>query len=434
MQSIVDPRLYKEYISTLKVQQNKKTLTAIDLFAGAGGLSEALKSSGFNILGAIEFDKVYASTYAVNHGDHVLIDDICNVDCQKFGEKFNVIPRELDLLVGCSPCQGFSKQFKYKKNKKNTKENEVKKGEDKRNLLIFQYIRFVYHFQPKYIFFENVPGLMAHPWIFKVFIDKLSKSNKEFIGYHVSFGTVNAADYGVPQRRNRFVLIGKRKDLCATEINVKDIYPEPTHHDPKKQNNSRHKQPWVNLNAVIKHLPEIKAGEMYRLDPLHFAKNLSEENKVRLFYTPPNGGSRKDWPQIFVAWPPEANKAPLNLWLSCHSKSKKQVGYGDVYGRMDYNSVSPTLTGGCLSITKGRFAHPEQDRAISAREAALIQTFPPGYVFKGTKDQIAMQIGNAVPVKMGRVFIENIKCDLLKYLISAKKVKGTESLIMALNE
>ncbi|MCU6792467.1 DNA cytosine methyltransferase [Paenibacillus sp. WQ 127069] len=375
---------------------------AIDLFAGAGGMSEALKTAGFDVQGAIEYDKVFASTYEKNHGHHVWIDDIRKVSCAEFGEKYKIIPRELDLLAGCSPCQGFSKQFSYKNNKKN-EENALfteieaderrEKKEDERNLLVFEYLRFVRYFSPKYILFENVPGILSHPQIFNDFIAKLKRKQQNYPGYYIQFNTINAADYGVPQRRKRFVLIGKRRDLHDGE-RIENIYPRATHCNPKKTNESEGRNPWVSLREVIGHLPQIQAGETHAADPLHFSKRISLDNKIRLEHTPHNGGGRKDWPE--------------SLWLTCHKPDKENVGYGDVYGRMNYDLVSPTLTGGCLSVAKGRFAHPDQNRAISAREAAIIQTFPINYVFNGTKEQIAMQIGNAVPVKMGLAFASNI--------------------------
>ncbi|QDY81965.1 DNA cytosine methyltransferase [Paenibacillus polymyxa] len=389
----------------LKLSMTSRKLTAIDLFAGAGGLSQALKSTGFSVLGAIEYEKTFASTYQENHGDHVWVGDITDVNCSDFAEKFNVVPRELDLLAGCSPCQGFSKQFKYKKNKKNRVREE-----DPRNLLVFQYLRFVLYFQPKYLFFENVPGIVAHPWIFRLFVSKLSSPQRKFPGYNIRYETINAADYGVPQRRKRFVLLGKRKDIFGGQT-IEEIFPAATHGDPTLLDGNENIQPWVTLEEAIGHLPRLEAGQIDNSDPLHFAKKISEINKIRLTFTPHNGGSRKDWPDYFIALPPETGIAPVDLWLSCHKKGEKKVGYGDVYGRMNYSTVSSTLTGGCLSITKGRFAHPIQDRAISAREAALIQTFPSNYIFKGSKEKIAIQIGNAVPVKMGETFAEHIKKD-----------------------
>lgn len=384
--------------------------TAIDLFAGAGGLSEALKTSGFKVMGAIEYEEIFASSYKENHGDHILVEDICKVDCESFSNKFNIIPRELDLLAGCSPCQGFSKQFKYKNKELN---EDLKVKEDSRNFLVFEYVRFVHYFQPKYIFFENVPGIVSHLEIFNSFIKKLTRKTKNFPGYDIDYHVVNAADYGVPQRRKRFVLIGKRRDLKQGNKIIK-IFPEPTHYDPQRIKESD-KKPWVTIKETISHLPKLEAGQTDEKDILHFSKGISEQNMVRMFYTPHNGGSRKDWPELFIAWPPETGIAPLSLWLTCHKSGEKKVGYGDVYGRMRYDSVSATLTGGCLSITKGRFAHPEQNRGISAREAALIQTFPENYIFKGSKEKIALQIGNAVPVKLGKVFMDSILRDLSKF-------------------
>ncbi|MBM7854319.1 DNA (cytosine-5)-methyltransferase 1 [Desulfohalotomaculum tongense] len=372
--------------------------TAIDIFSGAGGITCALKDAGFNVLCGIELDEVIAESYKLNYSSKIIINDIRKVTLEDLISACGVTPGELDLLAGCPPCQGFSKQ-------------NVKKGKkDLRNYLVFQYYRMVRLLKPKYIFMENVPGIQRHKYIFDKFIELLETGwgRKDRPLYYVHYDVVNAADYGVPQNRLRFVLIGKRRDIALNESEAESIFAKPTHINPELLTEDCGLKKWVTLKETISHLKKIKAGETCKEDKLHRAANLSELNLLRMKYTPKNGGSRTDWPQTVR----NDKGEQIELWLKCHKK--RGVGYKDVYGRMDYNKVAPTLTGGCCTISKGRFGHPVEDRAISLREAALIQTFPPDYKFTGSFGKIALQIGNAVPVKMGRTFFECIRKDIEK--------------------
>lgn len=379
-------------------------LTAVELFAGAGGVTEAIKEN-FKLKCAIEYDPIIAKTYELNHGkDHLFVEDIKKLSPQSILEFTKLKPEDLDLLVVTAPCQGFSRHARKK----------ATESKDNRNRLIMQTIKYSKVFKPKYIFFENVSNIVNFPQ-FSRFIRLLSNLNSEgykrvtnLPSYHIRFESINASDYNVPQKRNRLILIAKRIDSFP---NTEAVISHEKGSIPKvKQPHNiwPEKQKAPNLGQYLQkfQLSKIKAGETCKKDLLHKARNLSDLNKKRISSTPHNGGSRDNW--------------PIELQLNCHKR--KGVSYGDVYGRMDYNDFAPTITTGCTSYSKGRFGHPIYDRAITLREAALIQTFPQDYKFtgsidgeenKGSVDQISTQIGNAVPVNMAAAFISEITKDIM---------------------
>ena len=297
---------------------------AIDLFSGCGGLSEGLKQAGFKIIAGVEIDKNAAKAYCMNHANTVLFeDDIRKLDTGKILKLLKGSP--LHLLAGCPPCQGFSSLRKL---------NRKSAVRDERNSLIDEYYRFVEELNPLTIMLENVPGIVDYT-LFKAIIQKLKK-----LGYDIVFKVVNVADYSVPQRRKRLVLIGSKicKIDIASETNV--------------------------LTTVRDTLCKLKqSGKNDELDEI-YPKHTERIQKM-ISLIPKNGGSRKDLPNQYE--------------LECHKK--KNVGFNDVYGRLCWDTVSSTITGGCLNPSKGRFLHPEEDRCISAREAALLQTFPIDYKF-----------------------------------------------------
>ncbi|WP_338554614.1 DNA cytosine methyltransferase [Paenibacillus sp. KS-LC4] len=384
--------------------------TAIDLFSGAGGVSEALKEH-FKIICSVEYDKIIASTYSLNHNkDHLLIKDIRKIKKKKLLKikKMNLNGRNLDLLVATPPCQGFSRHSR-KKSSNST---------DERNKLIMEIIRVSNLFEPKFIFFENVDNILNFE-IFHKFLEVIcnltNTGHKRYVNrpsYQLRFEVVNAVDYGVPQHRKRLILIGKKIDIfpnidSVIMYNSKGI---PFIKNPLPLWPEKKTAPTLGEYLKSFKLASIKAGETDPNDKLHKCRNLSETNLKRIQNTPKNGGSRSDW------------EATLNLGLECHTK--KNVNFGDVYGRMNFFSYSPTITCGCLAYTKGRFGHPLEDRAISMREAALIQTFPETYKFtgrldgkpnEGSTENIATQIGNAVPVKLASSFIKMFYDDLKKF-------------------
>ena len=331
----------------------KRRLNAIDLFSGCGGLSEGLKQAGFNVIAGVEVDKNAAKAYRMNHKTTVLFeDDIRNLDAAKILKLLKGKP--LHLLAGCPPCQGFSSLRKM---------NRKSAVRDKRNGLIGEYYRLVEELNPLTIMLENVPGIVDYT-LFQSIIRKLKK-----LGYSIAYRVVNVADYSVPQRRKRLVLVGSKLgklDLAKKRKNLVTV----------KQ-------------ALWKLKKNGKVDKLQDIYPKHTARI---QKMISLI--PKDGGSRKDLPKRYK--------------LECHTK--KNVGFSDIYGRLRWDAVSSTITGGCLKPSKGRFLHPEEDRCISAREAALLQTFPVRYKFPTdiTRDTLALLIGNALPPKFSRIQAENI--------------------------
>ena len=275
--------------------------------------------------------------------------DIRQVDPEEIRRRY-LQRRDLDLLVVCAPCQPFSAQ-------------NQKRGRDDRTELVLESARFAQALRPKLIFIENVPGLATR--------GELLARLKKALGADYILGfphRVDAADYGVPQRRVRCIMLAARKQ------------EPPTLPDPASLGITK-----VDVRGAIGHLRKLKSGQRDKHDVLHVARSHQAVALKRLALIPKDGGSR--------------SSLPRRLQLSCHIGTRRN-SFPDVYGRMSWNSVAPTLTTGCTDVTRGRFAHPRDDRAITLREAALLQTFPPHYRFKGNASQIQMQIGNAVPVKL----------------------------------
>lgn len=288
-------------------------------------------------------------------------DDIDKVDPGEIRRE-NLDDRDVDLLVVCAPCQPFSSQNR-------------KRGADDRSRLILQAGKFARILRPRVIFFENVPGIAAHSELLNELRDELGSE------YHLSDPKrVDAADFGVPQRRVRCIMIATR-----------GVKPPslPKAITPKGKR--------VTVRQTIGHMPRLRAGERDPNDYLHAARRHQDIALRRLAAIPKDGGSR--------------SSLPANLGLACH-EGVKASKFSDVYGRMSWDEVAPTLTTGCTDITRGRFAHPEDDRAITAREAALLQTFPPRYRFAGNTSDVQTQIGNAVPVKLVESLTLAFRCAL----------------------
>lgn len=332
---------------------------ALDLFCGCGAVTEGIKRSGFKVVAAVDFDAVACASYRLNHPEvHLVQADIREVDPSEFKDMFG--GERLELLIVCAPCQPFSSQNR-------------KRAEDVRSQLILQGLRFAEALSPRAIFFENVPGLVAStnaPILLEL------KRGLTALGYALSAPhRVNAADYGVPQRRNRCVMIAtKDRDLP-------DLPPPVTPAGNR-----------IQVRDAIGDLPALACGEATQDDPLHRARTHSVLSRARMRHIPKDGGSRFSLPE--------------ELELRCH---KGHSGHPDVYGRMSWGDVAPTLTTGCTDITRGRFMHPQDDRAITLREAARLQTFGDNYRFAGTSGDVARQIGNAVPV----LLVENLASALL---------------------
>lgn len=328
-----------------------KRRVALDFFCGSGAVTAALRRHGFRVLAGLDNDPIACRTYRLNHPMVDLIEnDIRAIDPATL---VNLLPEAfgVDLLVICSPCQPFSRQ-------------NHKRGADGRAELLLQAPRFAEVLRPKCILIENVPGLTSPSNIHIIEELTVRLANA---GYSLSKPRrIDAADLGVPQRRLRCVMIA-----CQNERGVR-IFEK-----------ARLRRRRKTVRDAIGNLPELASGECDPKDPLHRARAHKDIALERLRAVPKDGGSR-------MALPP-------HLKLKCHSDDHS---YSDVYGRMRWDSVAPTLTTGCDDITRGRFAHPEQDRAITLREAALLQTFPKSYRFSGNRSEVARQIGNAVPVTM----------------------------------
>jgi DNA (cytosine-5)-methyltransferase 1 len=326
---------------------------AIDLFSGCGGLTEGLKAAGFRVIAAFEKDPDSIATYRLNHPKTKVFEgDIREVKTADILALLGGKP--LHLLAGCPPCQGFSSMRRL---------NKKRSRRDDRNNLVLEYLRFVRDLKPLSIMMENVPGLLNYK-LFKRVLAELQE-----LGYRPTVKPVRIQDYGVPQRRRRLVLVGSL--LGELEI------AGPTH---KK----------ATVRRAIGRLesPSVTKDPIHRVVKVH-----TEQVMRRIKATPKNGGSRADVPEF---------------GLECHKDPR--IGFRDVYGRLRWDDVSSTITGGCLNPSKGRFLHPEEDRAITAREAALLQTFPRRYRFPAdvSKTSIALQIGNALPPRFSQIQSANI--------------------------
>lgn len=338
----------------------KKKPLAIDLFCGAGGLTLGLKQAGFKVIGAVDIDEAACESYQLNHGEvHLWQEDITRLTAKVIFKTLNIRPGELDLLAGCPPCQGFS----------TIRTLNRAPAKDKRNDLVFEFLRLAKQLKPKAIMMENVPGLAKD-----VRMGKFQEELKA-LGYKGKCEVVNASDYGVPQRRRRMIFV------AGLEREIKLTVPQLSRRS--------------SVRDAIEHLPEAgKSG-----DVLHdFPEKRTKKTMKMISHVPKDGGSRTDLPEEYV--------------LECHKKNPK--GFKDVYGRMKWDAVSPTITGGCSNPSKGRFLHPEANRNITLREAALLQTFPEDYKFslKGGKQKIALQIGNALPPEFIRFHALEIKQSL----------------------
>jgi DNA (cytosine-5)-methyltransferase 1 len=240
---------------------------------------------------------------------------------------------------------------------------------------------------------ENVPGL-ANGIGKPIFLQILHRLNE--LGYNTVYSVVDTANYGVPQRRKRLVVMG----INNPEVRLN--FPPQTHSNPDLPGEL---PKWNTVRNTINDLPPIKAGEKHPSDAMHLSSNLSAINLKRIQSTPPDGGDRTSWSDELV--------------LECHKKSK---GHKDVYGRMHWDTPSPTITGGCVMLSKGRYGHPEQNRAISLREAARLQTFPDDFVFIGNTGQIAEQIGNAVPALLAKRAAEALLNSIEEWKLGKKIV------------
>ncbi|VFQ46895.1 DNA cytosine methyltransferase [Desulfoluna butyratoxydans] len=352
-------------------------IAVFDFFCGCGGTSAGFRSAGLDIAFALDVDKDAANTYRHNFPDTYFHEgDIRDLKKDKLEEQLTRFSNHLTLFCACAPCQPYSKQ------------RTEKKFKDERLGLLELFIPLIKKYQPDFVFIENVPGLHKgrdglDP------LGKLTKVLKKY-GYKMDSGVVAAQDYGAPQLRRRFVLLASRHG----QINI----PAATHGIDSDN-------PFKTVRDAIDDLPAIAAGETYKGISLknHRAAALSELNLKRIKASSPDGGGRYEWHK--------------SLWPACYTRTNDKgdvhSGHTDCYGRLWWDKPAPGLTTRCISYSNGRFGHPEQNRAISVREAARLQGFSDDFEFNGTLNSMAKQIGNAVPVDlalaMGRQFIQHIE-------------------------
>lgn len=325
-----------------------------DFFSGCGGASRGFQDAGFQINLGIDINKFATATFRNNFPNaHVINKDIRKITPADI--KPYIIQNDQDKLLfcGCAPCQPFSKQ------------NRQKRESDSRINLLNEFSRFIKYYMPDYIFVENVPGIQQ----FNLAKSPLNKFLQilDRLHYHHKHKVISAANYGVPQPRKRLILIA----CLDNEID----FPE-SHYGIDR--------PYSTVADWISGLPALQAGSVDPHDKDHVAASLSPLNLRRIHATP-EGGGRLDWPE--------------ELCLECHQNHE---GHTDVYGRLAYNEMASTLTTRCISYSNGRYGHPVQDRGISIREAACLQTFPREFTFSGSIAERARQIGNAVPPLLAR--------------------------------
>jgi DNA (cytosine-5)-methyltransferase 1 len=317
---------------------------AIDLFSGCGGLSLGLQQAGFRVAAAVEIDARAQTTYALNHPRVALYKaDIQQVCPKRMLRDLGLRRGAVDLLAGCPPCQGFSKLRTM---------NKSASVADARNNLVTEFLRFVEVIFPKTVMLENVPALRDDKR-FGSLRRRLSS-----LGYQCVVHVLDAADYGVPQRRKRLILLASRVHVPAL---------------------GKTRAQRLSVRNAIAHLapPSRTADALHALPERRSAAVAALIQRI-----PKDGGSRMD--------------LPAKDQLACH---KRASGFFDVYGRMAWDDVALTITSGCTNPSKGRFLHPARNRAITLREAALLQGFPESYRFEVShgKEAIALMIGNALP-------------------------------------
>ena len=338
-------------------------IEVIDLFCGIGGLSFGMKSKGFDILAGYDLDATCRYAYETNNEAKFIYKDIKTVSADEIESIYS--KNSIRVLAGCAPCQPFS-SYAFKNKKKDPNKYD----------LLYEFGRLIKEVLPDIVTMENVSQILSFKEkpVLLDFVELLKK-----YGYHVSVNKVYCPKYGIPQTRKRLVLL-------ASRLGKIELIP-PTH----KPNE------YKTVKDTIGDLPELKAGEADPNDPLHHAKTLSPKNLERIRHTP-YGGGWKDWPK--------------ELRLKCHQTDGGR-SFGSVYGRMVWEKPAPTMTTQCTGLGNGRFGHPTQDRAISVREAALIQTFPKTYKFFADEQDVAITkasryIGNAVPPRLGEIIAESI--------------------------
>ncbi|KPD14760.1 modification methylase [Burkholderia sp. ST111] len=337
------------------------SVVAIDLFCGAGGLTHGLRKAGIEVRAGYDLDPKCRWPYERNNQGTVFYErDIASV---KGGDlKAHFQGADITVLAGCAPCQPFSSYSLGKTD-----------STDRRWSMLGEFGRLIRATSPDIVTMENVPQVREHD-VFKRFVRTLSDAR-----YKVSVGVVACVDYGIPQDRKRLVLLASR------------------HGEIKLRERDAVRDRRRTVRDAIGHLPSLAAGETFDGDVVHTCSRLSEKNLARVRASVP-GGSWKTWNQALIA--------------DCH-KEESGRSFPSVYGRMEWDKASPTITTQFFGFGNGRFGHPTQDRAISLREGAILQTFPRKYAFTEPGEAVEIKsigrlIGNAVPVRLGQVIGESI--------------------------
>lgn len=334
-----------------------KTYSAVDIFCGIGGLTHGFIKENIPVIAGFDIDESCRYSYVINNNTQFFCKPIEKTSAENVRKLYP--KKSIKILMGCAPCQPFSP---YNRNRKHEKMD-----------LLNEFGRIISGIDPEIVTMENVPGLTKYT-IFDEFVENLRS-----LGFHIDCKIVYCPDYNIPQKRRRLVLLASK----LGEIKLIE---------GKKGCCNR------TVKTEIGHLEPIEAGGISSTDPLHRSRNMSTLNKIRIRNTP-QGGSWLDWDD--------------DLKLKCHKKKTGRT-FKSIYGRMKWNDLAPTITTEFHGYGNGRFGHPTQDRAISYREAALLQTFPeyykivdPNAIFVG--ENIARHIGNAVPVELARVIAKSIK-------------------------
>lgn len=335
------------------------SISTVDLFCGAGGLTHGFEQAGLPVKAGYDIDPICQFPYERNTKAKFILKNVEDISIADLETHF--AQGDIKVLVGCAPCQPFSSYSRRYIDK------------NSRWKLLQDFASLIEECKPEIISMENVLQLKHHS-VFQEFIFKLKKLNYSFESYEV-----NCQNYGIPQTRKRLVLL-------ASKFGKIDLI-SPTHNQTN----------FETVRTTIKHLEPLVAGQTSKVDRLHQCSKLSDLNLKRIRASKP-GGTWRDWPE--------------NLRAKCHKKRSGKT-YPGVYGRMEWDQLSPTITTQCFGFGNGRFGHPEQDRAISLREAALIQTFPANYEFVAPNepivfDRVGRLIGNAVPVKLGQIIAKSI--------------------------
>ena len=346
--------------------------SVVDLFCGAGGLTHGLRREGFDVVAGVDVDELCRFPFEENNQARFVHSDVDALTADQLSALF--VPNQPRILVGCAPCQPFS--------------TYNQKNEDPKWRLVERFGELICEVRPDIVSMENVPRLLEFQGgsVFESF-----KKTLQDAGYHVHHQLVFMPDYGLPQRRSRLVLLAS------------------LHGDLKLEDPSHAPDSYRTVQQVIGKLAPIGAGEADQRDPLHTASRLSSINLRRIRASLP-GGSWADWEEDLVA--------------DCH-KVTSGKGYRSVYGRMKMDEPSPTITTQFFGFGNGRFGHPEQDRGLSLREGAILQSFPPGYAFVKPGERVQFKalgrmIGNAVPVLLGEVIGRSIKAHLEQHGLTAK--------------